>query len=161
MALSPRLARAIGAVGAIGAALPLAAQPASPRAVPSTYAITNARLVPVSGPVIERGTLVVRNGLIAAIGASVAVPADARVVDGAGLTVYPGFIDGLSTLGMAPPPRTGAAAAAVAASAPSRSPRATRAARSSCIRSACCPSARRSSSCAWTATRSRARRRAA
>ena len=107
MVLSPRLARALGAAGALGAALPLAAQPASTRAVPSTYAITNARLVPVSGPAIARGTIVVRNGLIAAVGASVAVPADARVIDGAGLTVYPGFIDGLSTLGLAPPPRAG------------------------------------------------------
>jgi imidazolonepropionase-like amidohydrolase len=102
MALLSRLARVLGAAGAVGAALPLAAQPSSPRAVPSTYAITNARLVPVSGPAIERGTVVVRNGLIAALGAGVAVPADARVIDGAGLTVYPGFIDGYSTLGTAP-----------------------------------------------------------
>ncbi|MGZ8376333.1 MAG: amidohydrolase family protein [Gemmatirosa sp.] len=102
MALLSRLARVLGAAGAVGAALPLAAQPSGPRAVPSTYAITNARLVPVSGPAIERGTIVVRNGLIAALGAGVAVPADARVIDGAGLTVYPGFIDGYSTLGTAP-----------------------------------------------------------
>jgi imidazolonepropionase-like amidohydrolase len=101
MALLSRLARVLGAAGAVGAALPLAAQ-SVPRAVPSTYAITNARLVPVSGPAIERGTIVVRNGLIAALGAGVAVPADARVIDGAGLTVYPGFIDGYSTLGTAP-----------------------------------------------------------
>ncbi|GLC24205.1 amidohydrolase family protein [Roseisolibacter agri] len=102
MALLSRLARVLGAAGAVGAALPLAAQPSSPRAIPSTYAITNARLVPVSGPAIERGTIVVRNGLIAALGAGVSVPADARVIDGAGLTVYPGFIDGQSTLGTAP-----------------------------------------------------------
>jgi imidazolonepropionase-like amidohydrolase len=82
-------------------AVPLAAQPASQRAIPSTYAITNARLVPVSGPVVEKGTIVVRDGLIAAIGATVKVPADARVVDGAGLTVYPGLIDAFSSLGIA------------------------------------------------------------
>ena len=57
-----------------------------------TYAITGARIVPVSGAEIARGTVVVRNGLIAAVGANVAAPADARVIDGAGLSVYPGLI---------------------------------------------------------------------
>ena len=74
---------------------------------PGTYAITNARIVPVSGPAIDRGTIVIRNGLIAAVGTSVAVPADARVVDGAGLTVYPGLIDALSNTGI-PAPRQAA-----------------------------------------------------
>src|ERR671916_1548423 len=68
-----------------------------------TYAITNARIVPVSGPVIERGTVVIRNGLIAAVGAQVNAPADARVIDGTGLTVYPGLIDANTTLGIPQP----------------------------------------------------------
>lgn len=68
-----------------------------------TYAITNARIFPVSGPVIERGTVVIRNGLIAAVGASVSAPADARVIDGTGLTVYPGLIDANTTLGIPQP----------------------------------------------------------
>jgi imidazolonepropionase-like amidohydrolase len=106
MALLFRLACTLGAASAVGAALPLGAQPTGPRAIPSTYAITNARVVPVAGPVVERGTILVRDGLIAAVGARVAVPADARVVDGTGLTVYPGFIDGQSALGLAPA-RTG------------------------------------------------------
>lgn len=67
------------------------------------YAITNARLVTVSGPVIERGTIVIRDGLIAAVGASVSAPPDARLIDGAGLTVYPGIIDANSTLGIPRP----------------------------------------------------------
>ncbi len=79
-------------------ATPLGAQ--GDRPVPSTYAITNARLVPVSGAVIERGSIVVRDGLIVAIGANVQVPADARVIDGADHTVYPGLIDAYSTLGL-------------------------------------------------------------
>src|ERR1043166_4981893 len=62
----------------------LAAQ-ATTRGVPSTYAITNARIVTGTGPPMERGTVVVRNGLIAAVGAGVAVPADARIIDGNGL----------------------------------------------------------------------------
>ena len=57
------------------------------------YAITGARIVTVSGATIERGTVVVRDGLIAAVGANVAAPTDARVIDGTGLTVYPGIID--------------------------------------------------------------------
>ena len=60
---------------------------------PQPMAIRNARIVTVSGPVIARGTVVVRNGLIEAVGENVPVPADAWVVDGAGLTVYPGLID--------------------------------------------------------------------
>ncbi|HEU4835567.1 MAG TPA: amidohydrolase family protein, partial [Pyrinomonadaceae bacterium] len=64
------------------------------------YAITNARIVTVSGPVIERGTVVIRNGLITAAGANVTAPPDARVIDGAGLTVYPGLIDSYTDLGL-------------------------------------------------------------
>ena len=84
------------AIASVIAAPPLSAQ----RTTPGTYAITNARIVPVSGPAIEKGTIVIRDGLIAAVGANVAVPADARIVDGSGQTVYPGLIDAYSTLGL-------------------------------------------------------------
>ena len=57
-------------------------------------------MIPVSGPVIAKGTVVLRNGLIEAVGADVAVPADAWVIEGDGLTVYPGLIDALSTFGI-------------------------------------------------------------
>lgn len=67
------------------------------------YAITNARIVTVSGAVIERGTVVIRDGLIAAVGATASAPPDARTIDGAGLTVYPGVIDASSTLGIPRP----------------------------------------------------------
>lgn len=67
------------------------------------YAITNARIVPVSGPVIERGTVVIRDGLLTAVGASVVAPIDARIIDGTGLTVYPGLIDSSSSLGIPSP----------------------------------------------------------
>lgn len=71
-----------------------------------TYAITNARIVTVSGAPIENGTIVVRNGLIEAVGRNEKVPADAQVFNGTGLTVYPGFIDALTSLGLsAPAPR--------------------------------------------------------
>jgi len=69
----------------------------------NVYAITNARIVTVSGAVIERGTIVIRDGLIASVGATVTAPPDARTIDGAGLTVYPGIIDASSTLGIPRP----------------------------------------------------------
>ena len=106
MVASLRHATAVAAAGLL-CAVPLAAQLASPRSVPATYAITNARLVPVSAPAIEKGTIVVRDGLIAAIGASVAVPGDARVIDGTGLTVYPGLIDAYGSLGVPNAPAQG------------------------------------------------------
>src|SRR5215831_6620869 len=71
------------------------------RNVPNVYAITNARIVPVSGPAIDKGTVVIRDGLIAAVGANARAPSDARVIDGTGLTVYPGLIDANSTFGYA------------------------------------------------------------
>jgi imidazolonepropionase-like amidohydrolase len=76
------------------------------RSAVDTYAITNARVVTVAGPVIDHATVVIRDGLIAAVGANVAAPADARVIDGTGLTVYPGLIDSSTALGMPQPSPT-------------------------------------------------------
>lgn len=73
------------------------------RSAIDTYAITNARIITVAGPVIERGTVVIRDGLIVAVGPNVSAPADARIIDGAGLTVYPGLIDSHTTLGIPAP----------------------------------------------------------
>jgi len=74
-----------------------------------TIAITNATIVPVVGPRIDRGTVVVRNGRIEAVGQLVTPPADARRIDGTGLFVYPGLIDagtrlGLTEIGSVPGP---------------------------------------------------------
>ncbi|MEP6946989.1 MAG: amidohydrolase family protein [Acidobacteriota bacterium] len=77
-----------------------------------SYAITNARIVTVSGATIDSGTVVIRDGLIEAVGPNLKPPADAKVFDATGLTVYPGFIDALTNLGMpagTPPPVRGAA----------------------------------------------------
>lgn len=84
-------------------ALPLGPSRAQRHIGTDTYAITNARIVTVSGPVIERGTVIVRDGLIAAVGASLIPPPDARLIDGAGLTVYPGIIDASTSLGISRP----------------------------------------------------------
>jgi hypothetical protein len=67
---------------------------------PQVYAIKGAKIVRVSGPVIESGTVVLRDGVIEAVGETVSAPADAWVIDGKGLTVYPGLVDALSTWGL-------------------------------------------------------------
>ena len=65
-----------------------------------TFAITNARIVTVSGAVIENGTVIVQNGKIAAVGANVSVPSGAEKIDGKGLSVFPGMIDAGTSLGL-------------------------------------------------------------
>jgi imidazolonepropionase-like amidohydrolase len=62
-------------------------------ATPRVHAIVGARIVTAPGKVIERGTIVMRDGVIEAVGANVTVPADARIWEGAGLTVSAGMID--------------------------------------------------------------------
>lgn len=65
-----------------------------------TVAITNAKIYPVSGPVIERGTVVLRDGKIVAVGADVSAPAGAQVIDGTGKVVTPGLFNGATQLGI-------------------------------------------------------------
>jgi len=57
------------------------------------YAIRGARIHTVSGPPVDNGVVVIRDGIIENVGAGVTVPADAIVIDGTGMHVYPGFID--------------------------------------------------------------------
>src|SRR5690606_18888245 len=66
------------------------------------------RIVTVSGAAIDRGTVVIRNGLIEAVGADVTPPADSKVFDANGATVYPGFIDAGTNLGIQPAQRPAA-----------------------------------------------------
>jgi imidazolonepropionase-like amidohydrolase len=66
-------------------------------------AITNARIFPISGPAIERGTIVIRGNRIEAVGANITVPAGAQVIDAKGSEVYPGFIDARTSLGLNEP----------------------------------------------------------
>lgn len=76
----------------------LAASPAFAGKEP-VYAIVGARVVSVSGAVREKATVVLRDGVIEAVG-DVAPPPDARVIDGTGLTLTPGLIDGMGGLGL-------------------------------------------------------------
>jgi imidazolonepropionase-like amidohydrolase len=82
---------ALGA--ACGAALPLCSAHAQ------TIAITNARVLTAAGAPLERGTVLIRDGRIQAVGASVQVPASARVIDATGKWVTPGFLDSSTGIG--------------------------------------------------------------
>jgi imidazolonepropionase-like amidohydrolase len=62
--------------------------------------IRNARIVTVSGAVIERGSVLISGTKVAAVGANVTAPPGANVIDGSGKTVYPGLVDGLTTIGL-------------------------------------------------------------
>ena len=64
------------------------------------YAIRNARVITVSGPTIENGTVVIRDGKIEAVGPNVTVPGGAHVIDAQGLWVYPGMFDAGTSLGL-------------------------------------------------------------
>lgn len=67
---------------------------------PATYAITHAKIFTVSGTPIDDGTLVIKDGKIAAVGAGVTVPAEAKVIDAKGLQVYPGLFDPITQMGL-------------------------------------------------------------
>ncbi|HEX5818835.1 MAG TPA: hypothetical protein VFY20_08145, partial [Gemmatimonadales bacterium] len=82
--------QALGVLLALAAAVPLEAQ---------TVAIIGGRVHPVSGPVIEDGTVVLRDGRIVAVGRGIAVPPDAERIDARGKWVTPGLFHGYSTLG--------------------------------------------------------------
>ena len=71
------------------------------------HALVGARVVTAPGQVLDNATIVIRNGLITAVGAGVAAPAGARVWDLKGLTVYPGFIDAHADLGTDAVPQGG------------------------------------------------------
>ncbi len=76
----------------------------------SAYAITGATVVTSPGNVVENATVVLRNGLVEAVGTGVPAPADARIIDASGMTVYAGWIDSFAEVAIAPdPPSQGAA----------------------------------------------------
>ncbi len=65
-----------------------------------TVAITGARIHPVSGPTIENGTVLMRDGMIVAVGAGVSIPADAQRIDASGKVVTPGLVNAATQLGL-------------------------------------------------------------
>ncbi len=90
------------ALAVLGAALlfiPDAPAQRSGTLKPTVFAIRDARVVPEPGKLLEKATVVIRDGLIEAVGPDVKVPPDALVMDGKELTVYAGFVDALSHSG--------------------------------------------------------------
>lgn len=65
-----------------------------------TIAITGATVYPVSGPAIEHGTVLIRDGRIAAVGSEVPIPADAQRIDATGKIVTPGLVNAATELGI-------------------------------------------------------------
>ncbi len=96
----------LGARAVLAAATLLLASLAAPMRAQDNRptAFTNARILTLKGAAIERGTLVVKNGKIVAVGADVAAPAGARIVDCDGGTLMPGLVSAHSRAGFAPQP---------------------------------------------------------
>jgi len=69
---------------------------------PQYFAIRGARVVPVSAPTMEEATVVVARGVILAVGKDATIPADAWVIEGKGLIVYPGLVDAFADVGIPP-----------------------------------------------------------
>ncbi len=106
------------------AAMLAAACGAAMSATTPVIVIRNATVHPASGPAIEKASVVVRNGLIEAVGATVTAPADAWVIEAPGLHVYPGLTDALSGWGLpsAAGPARGSGAGTPPAAAPAEAP---------------------------------------
>lgn len=66
----------------------------------STYVIQGAKIYTLAGPPIENGSVVIRDGKIAAVGTNVDAPSDAEVIDASGLEVHAGMFDAVSRLGL-------------------------------------------------------------
>jgi imidazolonepropionase-like amidohydrolase len=98
-ALRLRTSLAFVVMGVLLATLPGVAWAQRP-IPPPHFAIHNARIVTGSGQIIERGTIVIENGLITAVGRNARIPEGAWVIDGEGLTVYPGLIDAMSSVAL-------------------------------------------------------------
>lgn len=77
--------------------------PKGERRVTGTYAIQNATVTTAPGKTLSNATIVIKNGIIESVGTNVSIPKDAQVISADSLFVYPGFIDGASSAGVAKP----------------------------------------------------------
>jgi imidazolonepropionase-like amidohydrolase len=89
--VSKSISRALALVALCAVASSLGAQ---------TIAITGGKVYPVSGPPIEGGTVLIRNGKIAAVGKDIAIPSDAEKIDATGKWVTPGLVNSSTSLGL-------------------------------------------------------------
>jgi len=107
--LSVRWRFAFGVVAGISAALLFAGRAEAQGGEPQYFAIRGATVVPASGPRMENATVIIGRGVIKAVGKDAAIPDEAWVIEGKGLTVYPGLIDSFTDVGIpaGPTPPTG------------------------------------------------------
>jgi imidazolonepropionase-like amidohydrolase len=110
---------ALRARAAALAACALLLAPSAQAAKTPTYALTKIKVVTVSGAVLENATVVLRDGLVVDIGPAAVIPKDARVFEGAGLTLTPGLIDAYSGSGMPATRPSGGGGGGAAPGAPS------------------------------------------
>jgi imidazolonepropionase-like amidohydrolase len=99
----PAVSRGLSILGLVllaSVTLGVGAQPPRPRPPSAPIAIVGGKVFPVSGPPIEGGTVVIREGKIEAVGKGVAVPADAQRIDATGQWVLPGMTDSRTHLGI-------------------------------------------------------------
>src|ERR1700730_7211367 len=85
---------------------------------PPYFAIRGAKIVPVSGQTTENSTIIISRGIITAIGADAKIPDESWIIDGKGLTVYPGLIDSFTDVGLLATPASGTPSATDAAPRP-------------------------------------------
>ncbi|HLZ11493.1 MAG TPA: amidohydrolase family protein [Candidatus Acidoferrum sp.] len=98
--MNRRQSFALQLAASLVAAFSFAASASAQVSASPTYAITHAKLVTLAGAPIEDGTLVIKDGKIAAIGAAVEIPAGAQVIDAKGLQVSPGLFDAVTQMGL-------------------------------------------------------------
>ena len=107
MRMTARFAASLGfaalVVSTLSAAPPTVAPPPGLREhTPAVHALVGAKIVVGPGRTIEKGTLVIRDGLIVAVGPDLKPPSDARIWDVSGKTLYPGLIDAYSEIAIPP-----------------------------------------------------------
>src|SRR5258708_4617257 len=91
-AKTSRIALILAAVCALSGSAYAQTQP------PTTYALTHAKIFTLAESTIEDGTLIIRDGKIAAVGVGVDIPAGAQVIDAKGLQVYAGLFDSITQM---------------------------------------------------------------
>ncbi|MHA6280338.1 amidohydrolase family protein [Salinimicrobium sp. CAU 1759] len=82
---------------------PVQAQDINLKPVTGTVAVTNVNIIPSPGKLIQEGTVLVRDGLITAVGRNISVPPGARIIKADSMYLYPGFILGMSHAGIKMP----------------------------------------------------------
>lgn len=117
-----RVRRGIAVAVAIVAGVLAGLSPLARAGKTPSYAITKARVVTVSGAILNNATVVLRDGLIADVGPAPIIPKDARVIDGSGLTLTAGLIDAYSGAGMPPPQASRGGGGASPAASPTPNP---------------------------------------